>query len=186
MPQFVVFIMAMYLVTLLSNRRIDQEYHIIFILSILITAFLFLHSLLGLYMTLKHPSPNPLDVESHARPPAGGPSGYAEPVVPIPVALARDEEAVGIESDATKVPPPAYGLWRDSVRVDPNRIFWKRNSARPSALSGARTDGSAPRPPSYASEDGVGYALANGPRSALPSPMPIHPSELGRLEHLGP
>jgi len=44
-----------------------------------------------------------------------GPGGYANPVVPIRVALARDEEAAGIESEATKVPPPAYGLWRESV-----------------------------------------------------------------------
>jgi len=40
---------------------------------------------------------------------------YANPVAPIQVTLARDEEAVGIESAATKVPPPAYGLWRESV-----------------------------------------------------------------------
>jgi hypothetical protein len=35
--------------------------------------------------------------------------------MPIRVALARDEEAAGIESPATKIPPPAYGLWRESV-----------------------------------------------------------------------
>lgn len=29
--------------------------------------------------------------------------------------MARDEEAAGIESDATKMEPPAYGLWRESV-----------------------------------------------------------------------
>ncbi len=44
-----------------------------------------------------------------------GPGGYANPVVPIRVNLARDEEAAGIESEATKIPPPAYGLWRESV-----------------------------------------------------------------------
>lgn len=44
-----------------------------------------------------------------------GPGGFAEPAEPIRVALARDEEAAGIESDATKLPPPAYGLWRESV-----------------------------------------------------------------------
>jgi hypothetical protein len=44
-----------------------------------------------------------------------GPGGYANPQTPIRVALARDEEAAGIESEATKVPPPAYGLWRESV-----------------------------------------------------------------------
>lgn len=44
-----------------------------------------------------------------------GPSGYAVPRQPIRVVLARDEEAAGIESDATKTNPPAYGLWRESV-----------------------------------------------------------------------
>lgn len=44
-----------------------------------------------------------------------GPGGFANPLRPIPVALARDEEAAGIESEATKFPPPAYGLWRESV-----------------------------------------------------------------------
>lgn len=44
-----------------------------------------------------------------------GPGGYANPTMPIRVALARDEEAAGIESEATKLPPPAYGLWRESV-----------------------------------------------------------------------
>ena len=44
-----------------------------------------------------------------------GPGGYATPAVPIRVALARDEEAAGIQNPATKAPPPAYGLWRESV-----------------------------------------------------------------------
>jgi hypothetical protein len=44
-----------------------------------------------------------------------GPGGFADPPRPIRVALARDEEAAGIESEATKFPPPAYGLWRESV-----------------------------------------------------------------------
>lgn len=44
-----------------------------------------------------------------------GPGGYAIPRQPIRVVLARDEEAAGIESEATKMNPPAYGLWRESV-----------------------------------------------------------------------
>lgn len=48
-----------------------------------------------------------------------GPSGYAVPRQPIRVVLARDEEAAGIESDATKMDPPAYGLWRESVVSKP-------------------------------------------------------------------
>jgi len=41
--------------------------------------------------------------------------GYAVPREPIRVVLASDEDAVGIESAATKLSPPAYGLWRESV-----------------------------------------------------------------------
>ena len=44
-----------------------------------------------------------------------GPGGYAVPRRPIRVVLARDEEAAGIESEAAKTSPPAYGLWRESV-----------------------------------------------------------------------
>lgn len=59
----------------------------------------------------------PVDGEPNPRrlPSMIGPGGYAEASVPIPVVLARDEEAAGIESQATKAPPPAYGLWRESV-----------------------------------------------------------------------
>jgi hypothetical protein len=64
-------------------------------------------------MMLVHP-PEDNDLEQQL-PSMIGPGGYANPEVPIRVALARDEEAAGIESEATKVPPPAYGLWRESV-----------------------------------------------------------------------
>lgn len=53
-----------------------------------------------------------------------GHPGYAIPRQPIRVVLARDEEAAGIESEAAKLKPPAYGLWRESV-VSPS-------SAKPS------------------------------------------------------
>jgi hypothetical protein len=67
---------------------------------------------------LVHP-PSDDDLEQQL-PSMTGPGGYANPQTPIPVALARDEEAVGIESDATKMPPPAYGLWRESVVSRPH------------------------------------------------------------------
>lgn len=44
-----------------------------------------------------------------------GHGGYAVPRQPIRVVLARDEEAAGLESETTKISPPAYGLWRESV-----------------------------------------------------------------------
>jgi hypothetical protein len=44
-----------------------------------------------------------------------GSGGYAIPRQPIRVVLARDEEAAGLDSETTKISPPAYGLWRESV-----------------------------------------------------------------------
>ncbi|KAG4288389.1 hypothetical protein FPRO06_06041 [Fusarium proliferatum] len=117
------------------------------------------------------------------RPPRYRAPRYAVPPVPIPVVLAQDEEAVGMESEATKTLPPAYGRWRETVRVDPDRLFWQRNEAvdlsqiRPNTRAG-------PRPPSYVSEDGISYVVEAQPRSTAPTtevPLPTHPSELGRV-----
>lgn len=72
-------------------------------------------------------------------------------------------------------------------RVDPNRIYWQRN---PNAVLAANTptsgeSSSGPRPPSYASEDGVSYVVDARPRSVAPAvtevPLPPHPSEMGRV-----
>lgn len=43
------------------------------------------------------------------------PRGYAVPRKPIRVVMAQDEEAAGVESEAVRMKPPAYGLWRESV-----------------------------------------------------------------------
>jgi len=63
-------------------------------------------------MMLIHP---PEENSVSGLPEMSGLSGYANPATPLQVTLARDEEAAGIESEATKYPPPAYGLWRESV-----------------------------------------------------------------------
>ena len=84
------------------------------ILIILFTTIFFCHGLIRLCMLIVKPKPE--DSESrHHLPQMYGPGGYAIPRQPIRVVLARDEEAAGIDSDATKIQPPAYGLWRESV-----------------------------------------------------------------------
>ena len=129
-----------------------------------------------------------------------------QPVVPIRVHLRRDEEAALDEADEVDVedpekeklppPPPAYGLWRSSVRVDPNLLHWQRVedadnrgsviSSIPQSRTGSVTGPSGsvigpsplaasntppgqigPRPPSYASEDGVSYIIEAAPRSTV-------------------
>jgi len=131
--------------------------------------------------------PNEEEERRRRLPDVCGPNGYAIPRRPIRVVLARDEEAAGVEGAASKIQPPVYGLWRESVRVDPNRIFWHRNeeaseTAEEEARTGSRGRG-APRPPSYASEDGVSYVVDAQPRSIAPGtdvPLPQHPAESGR------
>lgn len=71
-------------------------------------------------------------------------------------------------------------------RVDPNRLFWQRNDEAESGVgerSASPDRQSVHRPPSYASEDGVGYVVDAVPRSTAPTtdvPLPVHPSERGR------
>ncbi|KEZ38727.1 hypothetical protein SAPIO_CDS10754 [Scedosporium apiospermum] len=130
--------------------------------------------------------PRPEGDEAAGRPPMLGLGGYAIPRVPIRVVLARDEEAAGIESETTKLRPPAYGLWRESVRVDPNRLFWQRNDDPQTAESSRWSEPqTGPRPPSYASDDGISYVVDAVPRSTAPTtdvPLPVHPSERGRWD----
>ncbi|KAF2139941.1 uncharacterized protein K452DRAFT_58432 [Aplosporella prunicola CBS 121167] len=88
---------------------------------------------------------------------------------------------------AVKPPPPAYGLWRESVRVDPNLMHWQAVNWSERPQDAANTATAAPhrrsapvfsptagppvatphlhpemvegstRPPSYVSDDGVRY-----------------------------
>ena len=140
-----------------------------------------------------------------------GPGGYAAPRAAIRVAMARDEEAVGgggrgevgaaagvwaVEgecgmffspADFCRFSPAVDGMANDIQRVDPNRIFWARNTAAPAPapLTRSLSRQAAPRPPSYESDGGVGYVVEAAPRSIAPPedvPLPIHPAERGRIQ----
>ncbi|PBP25476.1 hypothetical protein BUE80_DR003560 [Diplocarpon rosae] len=181
--KFLTLVFTIYLSMALSGRPVSQEFHILLILIILVTTVFFCHAMIRLCMLLLKPA-SP-DLEAHTRsldPQMVGPGGYAEPFAPIPVTLTRDEEAAGIESEATKLPPPAYGLWRESVRVDPNRIFWQRNADMP-PLGQITERQAVSRPPSYISDDGVDYVVDAASRSVAPTaevPLPAHFSDRGR------
>lgn len=83
------------------------------ILIILFTTIFFCHGLIRLCMLVTRPQRDD-DRSTHV---PGGLSfaGFSLPRRPIRVLLARDEEAVGVESETTKLQPPAYGVWRESV-----------------------------------------------------------------------
>ncbi|KAF4450649.1 hypothetical protein F53441_6310 [Fusarium austroafricanum] len=178
---FFVILVTVYLSLALTHKVNTREMNIMLILVVLFAAAFFFHGLIRLCLLIM--KSNREAAERANRPPRYRGPRYAVPPVPIPVVLARDEEAVGVESEASKTQPPAYGRWRETVRVDPDRLFWQRNEAvdlsqiRPNTRSG-------PRPPSYISEDGISYVVEAQPRSTAPTtevPLPPHPSELGRV-----
>ncbi|KAK8116637.1 uncharacterized protein PG998_004918 [Apiospora kogelbergensis] len=193
--------LAVYLALSLTKNITNSEFTILLILIILATTIFFCHGLIKLCLFVMRPQT--AEEQERARlPNMFGPGGYAIPRRPIRVVLARDEEAAGLESETNKLQPPAYGLWRESVRVDPNRIYWARNEQSPPRPPTSGTRGTAEgeegsnshdnarpttaRPPSYASEDGVAYVVEARPRSMAPLtdvPLQPHPSEAETMPH---
>lgn len=131
---FLLTVLAIYLAIALTMRNIGQEIHILFIMVLLTITIFFCHSLIRLCMLILNP---PREEHRPHLPDMTGPDGF-QPIVPIRVHLARDEEAEAemdrdVERDVDPEkdnmpppPPPAYGLWRSSVRVDPNLLHWQR------------------------------------------------------------
>lgn len=190
------FVSGLFLGLSLTKNISNSEFSVLLILIILFTTIFFCHGLIRLCILIVRPRRD--EERRNQLPQMFGPGGYAIPRQPIRVTLARDEEAAGLESEATKSQPPAYGLWRESVRVDPNRIYWQRNEDLPETTEeegeSSSDSGSAsthrpqqgPRPPSYASDDGVSYVVEAQPRSIAPTtdvPLPVHPSEAGRVAY---
>ncbi|KAH7375389.1 hypothetical protein B0T11DRAFT_9127 [Plectosphaerella cucumerina] len=184
-------LLSTYLALSLTGALGTSEFSILLILIILISAAFFCHSVIRLFIYFYRPPP----VENE-RPGVQRIGGYAVPDEPIRVILARDEEDVEEADDnpaSNKPKPPPYGAWRQSIRVDPNRIYWQRNNTEePREGPGRGPEMTGPRPPSYISEDGVDYVVEARPRSIAPTafapqmveapvpPLPVHPSEAGR------
>ncbi|KAI1204268.1 uncharacterized protein F4807DRAFT_465839 [Annulohypoxylon truncatum] len=178
---FLILMLAVYLALSITKNVNTSEFTVLLILIILFATIFFCHGLIRICMLIVRP-PNEED-EERPMPRLLEPGGYAVPRRPIHVILARDEEAAGNEM-ANKIQPPAYGLWRESVRVDPDRLYWQRNDQPPREGSEEEPRPGTARPPSYASEDGVSYVVEARPRSMVPTtdvPLPPHPSEAGHM-----
>lgn len=162
-------VLAVYLAFAVSSSAYGQEFQVLLILLIMIFTVVFCHSLLRLAMILLR---GPRDeVATNRVPSRVGPMGYAQPERPIHVILARDEEiaADGEEREKVRPPPPAYGLWRSSVRINPNLLYWQRVEPMPTVNeNGESRPDTATRPPSYTSDNGVDYVVHAQPRSIAP------------------
>jgi len=95
------------------------------------------------------------------------------PRTPLRVHLIQDEEAaLPIREDENGPslallhppvlpPPPAYGLWRCSVRADPRLLFWQPTNATPQTpLNEVRRPVLTRCPPSYVTQ--AGWAVGAG------------------------
>lgn len=125
---------------------------------ILLNTIIFCHYFIRLFMLAMRPQSRSDDSGLLYQSQAGA---VACPHRPIRVILARDEElgldgTETVEEDkeiAVPPPPPAYGVWRCSVRADPNLIHWQ-HTGPPTIVeeSPSLTRSERIRPPSYRSQ----------------------------------
>ncbi|CAG9982089.1 unnamed protein product [Clonostachys byssicola] len=181
---FLVSLLSVYLALSLTKNIQMGDFTIVLIVIIVLGTLIFCYGLVRLcVLVLRRDRER---VRETTRPEPWTPGVYKIPEEPIQVRLASDEEAVGAVKDKKKVTPPAYGMWRESVRADPDRLYWKRNEETVPSMPEPTAARAGPRPPSYASDDGVSYVVEAVPRSVAPSStesMPPHPSEVDRISH---
>ncbi|GAQ05595.1 ER degradation-enhancing alpha-mannosidase-like protein 1 [Aspergillus lentulus] len=191
---FLLAIIAFYL-AIHTATHLGQEIHILLIFMILILSIIFCHTLIRFAMEILQ---DPRSTVARNRIPSRvGPMGYAQPDRPIQVTLAGDEEALVDDAVREKVttPPPAYGLWRSSVRINPDLLYWRRvedDELPPAAVNGTQRRSnrkpSVPRPPSYTSDDGVDYVIQAQPRrfaARHDTEDPVHQKETEHMFYHG-
>ncbi|KAL2753956.1 hypothetical protein ACRALDRAFT_1081196 [Sodiomyces alcalophilus JCM 7366] len=176
---FMTLLLSVYLGLQLTGRIRISEFTVLLVMIIIFSAVVFCHSLFRLFVLLTRPDARAGD-RSYSR-------GRFVPEQPIPVVLARDHEDLEGQTNnpEVRVKPPPYGVWRQSVRIDPDRFFWQRNPDTQEGGTSPPADGNVPRPPSYVSDDGVSYVVDARPRSMAPTavmavPPPVHRPEAGR------
>lgn len=171
-------VLTTYLALAISNSLRGATFHGIFIFFILLLTILFSHYLIRLCMLSFEPRTRfPRKCQPPLRAAADEEAGFAQPARPIPVVLARDAEReprigrVEHEGDdeamdnALPLPPPAYGLWRSSVRADPNLIHWQAVGPDANVQREAREmifAGTGHSPPSYTSDDRAAEGVFDG------------------------
>lgn len=154
--------LTIFLALTISKTVKSPAFRPVSLVLIILLTIIFCHDLIRLCMLASAPKGS-LDYSDAFRMQSPTAS-IARPREPIRIILASDEELslhdeqhpVVVEEDenvAVAPPPPAYGLWRGSVRVDPELVHWQpveRPAGReepppllnPSSLT---------RPPSYCS-----------------------------------
>jgi hypothetical protein len=161
---FLVLLLAVYLILTATKSISPGSLTVLGVLIVILAGVFFLYNLARMAFLLTKPPSQAADADESRM--TMNDEGYFMPREPMRVVLAVDEDMVGLESQVARPKPPAYGYWRESVRVNPNALFWQRNTE---AMHDEDTDSIATfagrRPPSYVSEDGVSYVVEAVPRS---------------------
>ncbi|KAK6345022.1 hypothetical protein TWF718_006962 [Orbilia javanica] len=166
-------VLSIYLGLFMGNKLTAPPLQIALILVTLMAAFFFFHSLIRVCLAVARPFSYPDEEQPQAayvNPMFGGmtagpgPWGYAQPERPIQVYAMPGQSGASVDDDGTPKdlppPPPAYGIWRQTVRVNPAQFYWVRrsqadgvysqgNNEAPSNRTSVGSTGT--RPPSYAS-----------------------------------
>ncbi|KAL8968157.1 MAG: hypothetical protein Q9197_005028 [Variospora fuerteventurae] len=136
-----VLLLTIYLSLAVSGSVSNSDFHVVMIVFTLVLTMICCHFIIRLCMLCfqfrarthrrtERDRARTMDEEAEVE------EDYAQPDTPIPIILARDEE-LGLHDDDASAdsdsirpvqhPPPAYGLWRSSVRANPDLIHWQRN-----------------------------------------------------------
>ncbi|KAF3939806.1 hypothetical protein ABW19_dt0202214 [Dactylella cylindrospora] len=197
-------VLSVYLGLFMNDKIQSAPLQIALILITLMAAFFFFHALVRVCLAVarpfsypdeEQPQPNYANSAFAGMTLGPGPFGYAQPARPIQVQMMPGQNGTVLDDEGVPKdlppPPPAYGLWRQSVRVNPDQFYWmrrNRQSQPPIPEGHERRDSrssTSTRPPSYASRHRVEYERQQ--YDALRSPPPImedlppHPSEAGRI-----
>ena len=157
--------LAIYLSLAAAGIGYGLMFHILFIIFILALTTIFCHSLLTMCLLILKPTTRRVR-HTQTHPSSLSPIDLP-PEKPIPIVMAIDEEAcIGISQEISPVipqirpPPPTYGVWRDTKRMDPNLVHWAKlppSPDTPTYEEALRDIQNTPgrRPPSYVLVNGV-------------------------------
>ncbi|KAK6520335.1 hypothetical protein TWF506_000609 [Arthrobotrys conoides] len=166
-------VLSIYLGLFMGNKLTAPPLQIALILVTLMAAFFFFHSLIRVCLAVARPFSYPDEEQPQAayvNPMFGGmtagpaPWGYAQPERPIQVYAMPGQSGASVDDDGApkelSPPPPAYGTWRQTVRVNPAQFYWVRRSQAEGVYSQGNNEppsnrmsvgSTGTRPPSYAS-----------------------------------
>ncbi|KAK6539549.1 hypothetical protein TWF694_009762 [Orbilia ellipsospora] len=201
-------VLAIYLGLFMNDKLTSPPLQIALILITLMAAFFFFHSLVRVCLAVARPfsypdEEAPRTTETYTNPMFAGMTpgqwGYAQPVRPIQVRTMPGQSGAPVEREDDGAPkdlpppPPAYGFYRQTVRVNPDQFYWMRRSEAENVYRRDSEDvrsnrssilSSGTRPPSYVSRHGNNplgsplHVMSISEEPALPAIPPAEPSPL--------